>query len=241
MPGTAYLEIDGDVAFLVIDNPPVNAGSGSVRTALLSLIEQVDADPSIKAAVLIGAGQTFMVGSDIKEFDLPLTPPQLPQVIGAIERSPKPFVAAISGAALGGGYELALGCDARIATPEAANGLPETQLGILPGAGGTQKLPRLVGLAKAVELIAGGKRIGAAEALALGMIDQLAGSDLRAEAAMSMSPSCCKSAARLKTGMVIGVRMQQGRATREAEDMPFKRRRKVPAWPAMPCAHPRWD
>lgn len=183
MPGTAYLEIDGDVAFLVIDNPPVNAGSGSVRTALLSLIEQVDADPSIKAAVLIGAGQTFMAGSDIKEFDLPLTPPQLPQVIGAIERSPTPFVAAISGAALGGGYEFALACDARIATPEAAIGLPETQLGILPGAGGTQKLPRLVGLAKAVELIAGGKRIGAAEALALGMIDQLAGSDLRAEAA----------------------------------------------------------
>ena len=141
MPGTAYLEIDGDVAFLVIDNPPVNAGSGSVRTALLSLIEQVDADPSIKAAVLIGPGQTFMAGSDIKEFDLPLTPPQLPQVIGAIERSPKPFVAAISGAALGGGYELALGCDARIATPEAANGLPRRNWVSCPAPGARRNCP----------------------------------------------------------------------------------------------------
>lgn len=183
MPGSAYLELVGDIAFLVIDNPPVNAGSSSVRTDLLALIEQVDANPTIKAAVLIGAGQTFMAGSDIKEFDLPLTAPQLPQVIGALEASPKPFVAAISGAALGGGYELALGCDARIARPGTAIGLPETQLGILPGAGGTQKLPRLVGLAKAVELIAAGKRITAEEALVLGMVDQLALGDLREEAA----------------------------------------------------------
>lgn len=182
MSGTVHIERDGNVAILIVDNPPVNAGSADVRRALLARIEEVNADDSVHAAVLIGAGRSFIAGSDLREFDLPLDPPQLPQVIEAIEASPKPFVAALHGAALGGGYELALGCDARIAAPKTAIGLPETTLGIIPGAGGTQKLPRLVGTAKAISLICSGRRVPASEALSLGMVDALAEGDLREEA-----------------------------------------------------------
>lgn len=181
MSGTVNLERDGEIAFLVIDNPPINTGSRAVRKALLAAIETVEADSSICAAVLIGAGRSFIAGSDIKEFDLPLDPPQLPAVIDAIERSSKPYVAALHGAALGGGYELALGCDARIAMPATVVGLPETTLGIIPGAGGTQKLPRLVGISKAIALICSGRRVKAEEAFELGMIDAIAQDDLRAK------------------------------------------------------------
>ena len=182
MAGKVHVERDGAIAVLVIDNPPVNAGSHDIRKGLLEAIAAVEADAGIAGAVLIGAGRGFISGSDIREFDLPLSPPQLPQVIAAIEGSAKPYVAGLHGAALGGGYELALGCDARIAAPGTVVGLPETALGIIPGAGGTQKLPRLVGIAKAIELIAGARRVGAEEARALGMVDALATGDLRAEA-----------------------------------------------------------
>lgn len=182
MTGTVHVERDGDVAFLVIDNPPVNAGSRDIRKALLSAIETVEDDPSIAAAVLIGAGRTFVAGSDIREFDLPLDPPQLPAVLAGIEGSSKPYVAALHGAALGGGYELALACDARIAAPDTQVGLPETTLGIVPGAGGTQKLPRLVGTAQAIALICSGARVGAETALSQGLIDEIAHDDLRASA-----------------------------------------------------------
>ncbi|MDP5325805.1 MAG: enoyl-CoA hydratase/isomerase family protein, partial [Paracoccaceae bacterium] len=153
MAGQVHLERDGDIAVLVIDNPPVNAGSHDIRKGLLAAIAEVEADDRVCGAVLIGAGGSFISGSDIREFDLPLGPPQMPQVIGAIETATKPFVAALHGAALGGGYELALGCDARIAAPKTMIGLPETALGIIPGAGGTQKLPRLIGRAPALDLI----------------------------------------------------------------------------------------
>jgi len=182
MTGTVHLEREGDVAVLVIDNPPVNAGSSDVRKALLARIAQVNADADIVGAILIGAGKSFIAGSDLREFDLPLDPPQLPQVIQAIEDCSKPFVAALHGAALGGGYELALGCDARIAAPGTVVGLPECTLGIIPGAGGTQKLPRLVGKAKAISLICAGGRVSSPEALQLGMVDAVAEADLRAEA-----------------------------------------------------------
>ncbi|WP_416916329.1 MAG: 3-hydroxyacyl-CoA dehydrogenase NAD-binding domain-containing protein [Roseicyclus sp.] len=182
MAGSVHLERDGPIAVLVIDNPPVNAGSHAVRKGLLSAIATVEADETCTGAVLIGAGRSFISGSDLREFDLPLDPPQMPQVIAAIEGASKPFVAALHGAALGGGYELALGCDARIAAQGTVIGLPETALGIIPGAGGTQKLPRLVGRPEAIRLIAGAVRVPAEPALALGMIDALAGGDLRAEA-----------------------------------------------------------
>ena len=179
MAGQVHLERDGDIAVLVIDNPPVNAGSHDIRKGLLAAIAQVEADDRVCAAVLIGAGGSFISGSDIREFDLPLGPPQMPQVIGAIETATKPFVAALHGAALGGGYELALGCDARIAAPKTMIGLPETALGIIPGAGGTQKLPRLIGRASALDLIAKATRVDAKKAHALGMVDAVVPGDLR--------------------------------------------------------------
>jgi 3-hydroxyacyl-CoA dehydrogenase len=179
MAGQVHLERDGDVAVLVIDNPPVNAGSHDIRKGLLAAIAQVEADDRVCAAVLIGAGGSFISGSDIREFDLPLGPPQMPQVIGAIETAKKPFVAALHGAALGGGYELALGCDARIAAPKTMIGLPEVALGIIPGAGGTQKLPRLIGRASALDLITKATRVDAEKAHALGMVDAVVPGDLR--------------------------------------------------------------
>ncbi|MFC7705423.1 3-hydroxyacyl-CoA dehydrogenase NAD-binding domain-containing protein [Plastorhodobacter daqingensis] len=182
MTAAVHLERDGDVAVLIIDNPPVNAGSQAIRAALLARIAEAGAMEGIRAGVLIGAGKTFIAGSDLREFDLPLVAPQLPAVIAALEGAAMPWVAALHGAALGGGYELALGCDARIAAPGTVVGLPECGLGIIPGAGGTQKLPRLVGRARAVPLICGGERVAASEALRLGMIDAIAAADLRSEA-----------------------------------------------------------
>ena len=173
------LERDGNVGVVVIDNPPVNAGSRAVRSGLLDAVRAISDAADIHAAVIIGAGNTFVAGSDIKEFGKPLEEPQLPSVIAAIEACAKPFVAAIHGASLGGGYELALGCDARVAAPGAVVGLPEVTLGMIPGAGGTQRLPRLVGLAKAIEIVCSGRRVAAKEAAAIGMIDKVIEDDLR--------------------------------------------------------------
>ena len=167
-----------DIMVITVNNPPINAGSTEVRQGLLSAIEQLASDPQLKAAVLIGGGNTFIAGSDIKEFSQPLAQPHLPAVIAAIENCPKPIVCAIHGAALGGGFELALGCDARIASKDAVMGLPEVTLGIIPGAGGTQRLPRLVGVEKSIELICSATRIKAAEALKLGIITQLVDTEL---------------------------------------------------------------
>jgi 3-hydroxyacyl-CoA dehydrogenase len=168
------MERDGGVAVIIIDNPPVNAGSTAVRRGLHDAIATVAADPGIEAAVLIGAGKTFIAGSDLREFGQPLEEPQLPAVIAAIEACEKPVVAALHGAALGGGFELALGCDARVAAPGTRVGLPEVTLGMIPGAGGTQRLPRLVGISTAIALICEGRRVAAAEALSLGLVDALA-------------------------------------------------------------------
>ena len=172
----------GGIATVVIDNPPVNASSWDVRRGLLTAIEQMSADPSVSGIVLIGAGKTFIAGADIKEFDGPLRDPQMPAVIAAVEACAKPVVAAIHGAALGAGYELALGCDARIVAADAIVGLPEVMLGIIPGAGGTQRLPRLVGLSAAIDLITAGRRVKANEAVALGMVDAMSTGDLHADA-----------------------------------------------------------
>ena len=125
-------EPDGDIAVIVIDNPPVNAGSTAVRAGLRDAVARLAADDGLVAGVIIGSGGTFVAGSDIREFGKPLQPPELPSIIADIERCPKPIVAAIHGAALGGGFELALGCDARIAAADAVVGLPEVQLGMIP-------------------------------------------------------------------------------------------------------------
>jgi 3-hydroxyacyl-CoA dehydrogenase len=175
-------EQNGRVAVVVIDNPPVNAGSWDVRKGLIDAIRAAAADPNASAIVIIGSGKTFVAGSDIREFGKPLRDPQLPAVIEAIESCAKPVVAAIHGASLGGGFELALGCDARVATEGAVVGLPEVTLGMIPGAGGTQRLPRLTGVAAAIEIVTSGRRVPAPEAVRLGMLDAIVSNDLRAAA-----------------------------------------------------------
>ncbi|MCF8483408.1 MAG: enoyl-CoA hydratase/isomerase family protein [Rhodospirillum sp.] len=163
----------GDVAVITINNPPINAGSEAVRRGLLAAIQSLEEDPDLIGAVLMGAGSTFVAGSDLHEFGAPLSEPQLPAVITAIEVCPKPIVAALHGVALGGGLELALGCDARVATVGTLVGLPEVTLGIIPGAGGTQRLPRLMGIPKAIEVICSGRRVPLEEALSLGLVDKV--------------------------------------------------------------------
>jgi 3-hydroxyacyl-CoA dehydrogenase len=185
------VEREGNVAVIVIDNPPVNAGSHAVRQGLLAAVREVDADEDIAGAVLIGAGGTFVAGADIREFGKPLAEPQMPAVIAAIMDSSKPFVAALHGSALGGGFELALACDARIAAPGARVGLPEVTLGMIPGAGGTQHVPPIVGVAAAIDIVCSGRHIKADEAQRLGLVDRIAQGDLRKEA-IAMAPGTAK-------------------------------------------------
>jgi 3-hydroxyacyl-CoA dehydrogenase len=178
-PNKVRIEQLGSVAVIVVDNPPVNAGSAAVRRGLLNAVHKVAIDTSIESAVIIGAGSTFIAGSDMTEFGKPLLPSELPTVLSAIEECSKPIVAAIHGAALGGGFELALACDARVASNGAVVGLPEVTLGMIPGAGGTQRLPRLTGVVFALEMICSGRRVGALEAMHSGIIDTLVEGDLR--------------------------------------------------------------
>jgi len=165
--------VENGVAILTIDNPPVNAASRAVRVGIVDGVKQAGADASVKAIVLIGGGRTFIAGADIREFGQQLQPPHFPDVIDALEASAKPVVAALHGTALGGGFEFALSCHYRVAIAAAKVGLPEVALGLLPGAGGTQRLPRIVGAQKALDMILGGKPIGADEALTLGLIEQI--------------------------------------------------------------------
>lgn len=182
MSAIVRTEREKNVAVVVIDNPPINAGSLEVRAGVLAAIERAKTDADVSAVVLIGEGRTFIAGADLREFGKPLEEPQLPAVIAAIESCGKPVVAAMHGAALGGGLELALGCDARIALTGTLIGLPEVTLGIIPGAGGTQRLPRLVGIPKAISMICAGERVSAQTALTLGLVDKVVTKDLRSEA-----------------------------------------------------------
>ncbi len=173
----------GDVLVITSDNPPVNALGQAVRAGLAAALLEASADPAIRAIVLRCAGRTFFAGADMTEFESPAADPPLAAVVDALESSAKPVVAAIHGTALGGGLEVALGCHYRIAAVGARLGLPDVKLGLLPGAGGTQRLPRLIGVEAALEMIAGGDPIAADRALDLGLIDAVAGGgDLEAEA-----------------------------------------------------------
>ncbi|MFG1289831.1 MULTISPECIES: 3-hydroxyacyl-CoA dehydrogenase NAD-binding domain-containing protein [Xanthobacter] len=176
-------EVSNGVAVLVIDNPPVNALGAAVRGAIAEGVAAALADPAVKAIVLTAAGKVFVAGADISEFGKPPVPPALPDVLAAIEDCPKPLVAAVNGMALGGGLELALACHARVVAPGARLGLPEIKLGIIPGAGGTQRLPRLIGAAPAFALMLTGDQVTAQKALSLGLADALADGDLVAAAA----------------------------------------------------------
>ena len=167
------LERRGSVAVLTIENPPVNALSTAVRARLHDLAAELDADASVSAVVLCGAGRLFVGGADITEFDRPPEPPTLPDLIARLEGAQKPWIAAIHGQALGGGLELALGCHHRVAAPGATMGLPEVSLGIIPGAGGTQRLPRLIGLEAAIPVVAERMMLDSARAAAVGLIDRV--------------------------------------------------------------------
>jgi 3-hydroxyacyl-CoA dehydrogenase len=170
-------ERQGDVLVIVSNNPPVNALGAAVRQGLAAAIAEGVADPGIAAMVIRCDGRTFFAGADIKEFGTPPVEPSLTDVIDAIEASDKPVVAAIHGTALGGGCEVALGCHYRVAVASAKIGTPEVKLGLLPGAGGTQRLPRIAGVKLALEMTAKGDPITAARALDAGLIDRIVGED----------------------------------------------------------------
>jgi 3-hydroxyacyl-CoA dehydrogenase len=168
----------GDVLIVTSNNPPVNALGAAVRQGLVAAIEEADRDDAIKAVVIRCEGQTFFAGADITEFGKPPVMPWLPQVVDIIENCTKPVVAAIHGTALGGGLEVALASHYRIALPDAKLGVPEVKLGLLPGAGGTQRLPRVAGVQKALEMVTSGTPIGAREACAVGLVDRICEGEL---------------------------------------------------------------
>ena len=170
----ATLEKDGEVAVLTLNSPPVNALSAPVREGITNGIKQAIDDADVKAIVLICDGRTFIAGADITEFGKAPKGPSLFDAQAMIENAPKPVIAAIHGTALGGGLEVALTCHYRVAVPSAKCGLPEVNLGLLPGAGGTQRLPRIVGAEKALEMVTSGQHVGARKCLEMGLVDELA-------------------------------------------------------------------
>jgi len=168
------LTVEGDIAVLTLNSPPVNALSAPVRTAINDGIKQALANDAVKAIVLICEGRTFIAGADITEFGKAPSGPSLFDAQAMIENASKPVVAAIHGTALGGGLEVALTCHYRVAVPSAKCGLPEVNLGLLPGAGGTQRLPRIVGPEKALQMVTSGQHVGAKSCLEMGLVDELA-------------------------------------------------------------------
>lgn len=173
---------EGEIAVVAVNNPPVNALGQMLRQGLWDAIGALDADPAVRAVVLICEGRTFIAGADVTEFGKPPVPPHLPDLVDCIEGAAKPWVAAIHGSALGGGFEIAMGCRFRIALDGASVGLPEVGLGIVPGASGTVRTPRLAGVEAAVDLVTSGKPVKAAKAAALGLVDAVVTGDLRSEA-----------------------------------------------------------
>ena len=170
--------LEGDIGVIGVDYPPVNALGQGVREGLVNCLRQGLEDDQAKALVVIGEGRTFPAGADIREFGKPPAGPALPDVINEYESSDKLVIAAIHGTALGGGLEVALGCDYRVALESAKVGLPEVKLGLLPGAGGTQRLPRLIGAKAALDMIVGGNPVKAKDAFKVGIVDEVVGGDL---------------------------------------------------------------
>ncbi|HEX5678191.1 MAG TPA: 3-hydroxyacyl-CoA dehydrogenase NAD-binding domain-containing protein [Alcanivorax sp.] len=170
--------LEGDIGVIGVDYPPVNALGQGVREGLVNCLRQGLDDDQAKALVVIGEGRTFPAGADIREFGKPPSGPALPDVINEYESSGKLVIAAIHGTALGGGLEVALGCDYRVALDSAKVGLPEVKLGLLPGAGGTQRLPRLVGAKAALDMIVGGNPVKAKDAFKVGIVDEVVSGDL---------------------------------------------------------------
>ncbi len=182
---SVHYQRHGDIGVIQIANPPVNALSQAVRSGLVNALEEGIADTQAKALVVLADGRTFIAGADIREFGKPPQAPLLPDVITQLEACPKPLIAALHGTALGGGLEVALGCHYRVALAGTRVGLPEVKLGLLPGAGGTQRLPRLVGVEHALEMITSGRFVEAEEALEAGIIDAISSATTPLEAGLA--------------------------------------------------------
>ncbi len=206
-------EAEGNVGVITVDNPPVNALAAAVRAGIKGGIEAANADDSVSSIVLVCAGRTFIAGADITEFGKPPQEPNLNAVISAIEDSSKPVVAAIHGTALGGGLETALGCHYRVCSPAAQVGLPEVKLGILPGAGGTQRLPRVVGVPMALQMITSGAPIKAQKALEVGLVSEIVDGDLK-EGAIAFAKSV------VEEGRPLVKISEQNDKLQEAKDNP---------------------
>jgi 3-hydroxyacyl-CoA dehydrogenase len=182
MSGPVRYEVTDGIAVATIANPPVNALSAALRGALLDAVRRAEADPAIRALVIAAEGRSWIAGADISEFGKPPVAPALPELVSALDGCAKPVVAAIHAAALGGGLEVAMACSARLVGPGAKLGLPEVKLGLLPGSGGTQRAPRLMGAAAALKLMVQGDPLSAKPALDAGLADALAEGDLLAAA-----------------------------------------------------------
>lgn len=180
--GIVSIRHAGEIAVVTVDNPPVNALSHALRKGLWDAVEALDADPSVRGVVLACAGRTFIAGADVTEFGKPPQPPHLPDLVDRLEGAAKPWLAAIHGSALGGGFEVAMGCRFRVALDSASVGLPEVALGIVPGASGTVRTPRLAGVEAAVEMVTTGRPVRAARALEQGLVDAVVSGDLVSEA-----------------------------------------------------------
>ena len=182
---SVHYQRHGEIGVIQIANPPVNALGHAVRSGLVNALKEGIADASAKALVVLADGRTFIAGADIREFGKPPQAPLLPDVITQLEACPKPLIAALHGTALGGGLEVALGCHYRVALVGTRVGLPEVKLGLLPGAGGTQRLPRLVGVERALEMITSGRFVDANEALEAGIIDAISDAETPLEAGLA--------------------------------------------------------
>ena len=220
----------GDIAVLTIDNPPVNALSSAVRAALADAIEEAVANDALRAIVLTAAGRDFSAGADIREYELPLKPPHLADVIQRIEDAPKPVIAALHGNVLGGGCELALGCHYRVAAPGTRAGHPEVNLGLMAGDGGTQRLPRLIGFDTTLALMLDGQPRSVEAPEMAGFVDEIAGGDLLATAiafarnivAADASPRRTRSLPLLAAEAEVFARHAQSARKRRGEPAPAK-------------------
>src|ERR671915_1262086 len=178
MSDVAQYTVRDGVAVITMNNPPVNGLGNALRAGLMEGLKKAEADPSVKGVVIIGGGKAFSGGADIREFGKPREKPDLFEVNDQQDAMTKPLVAAIGGFALGGGLELALGCHYRVAAPRSQLGLPEEKLRILPGSGGTQRLPRVIPMAEAVRMMTTGNPITAERAKELGLVDEIVQGDL---------------------------------------------------------------
>ncbi len=209
------LTVNGDVAVVTLNSPPVNALSQPVRAGILDGVKSAIANSQVKAIVLICEGKTFIAGADITEFGKPPQGPGLVEVQDIIENSSKPVIAAIHGTALGGGLEVALTCHYRVAVPSAKCGLPEVNLGLLPGAGGTQRLPRIVGPEKALEMVTSGQHVAAKECLSVGLIDELVTEGALLEGAIAFASKVVAEQRPLKKVRELNAKVEAARGNTE--------------------------